>query len=74
MAQIPGENRKVANACRRRDGEVSKTGGLTRRTRPVHQQPGNTCRGNIERQHPGTVEVKNYIKPMVEAVGTYKAA
>ncbi|MCY4238718.1 MAG: hypothetical protein OXC93_10265 [Rhodospirillaceae bacterium] len=71
---VPGENSKVADARRRCGGEVGKARRLTRGARPVHQQPGEARRRDVERDYPVAVEMKDDIEPVVEAVGPHEAA
>ena len=64
MSQVARKNGQTA-ACRRgRDGEVRKSGRMTHRTRPVHEQPGLSCRRNVERDHTIAIEVKHKIQPI----------
>ena len=74
VPHVPGENRKIVDTGRRRDGKVGKARRLTRGARSVHQQPGEARRANVERHHPVAVERKNDIEPVVETVGADEAA
>ena len=74
MAHIPGENREVVDACRRRDGEVGEAGRVTSGTCQVHWQPRAACCGNIERHHPIAIDVENSVEPVVEAFGSCVSA